>query len=197
MAGRFANWSLASPPLTVKLFGASPATVHGNHTRLVAAIKEVGTQLRLHARLQLQQLISVARVQRKLHHFAIGNYGPHLRARSLHHRRLRLRRHHLCQRAEFRPTFTSATWPIWTSNPFAGILESFRLHHHCVAAHGKRGDNITTIGTGFRGAAEVCLHQSGRQSAHRERPRPWGRRQCREGCPWSAPKGCNRRQASE
>jgi len=83
-------------------------------------------------------LVSVASVERKLNHFAIGDHGAHLRVRGFHHGSLGLRRHYLCQRAELQAHIDQHDAADLNVNAFlAVLLESLRLYHHRITAYGK------------------------------------------------------------
>src|SRR4029077_20381672 len=47
-----------------EVVGSSPASVHRDHTRTVTAVKQVRTRRRLDARLQREQLVGIAGIQR-------------------------------------------------------------------------------------------------------------------------------------
>ncbi len=58
--------------INAEIIGAPSTAVHGYRSGLVAAIDERVSQLRLHSRLQLQQLVGIAGVERELADGAIS-----------------------------------------------------------------------------------------------------------------------------
>ena len=66
-----------------EVIGAGTATVHRYRTCVLRSVEQTAiavSKLRLHARLQLQELIGVARVQRQLIYRAVVDDGSQLRA---------------------------------------------------------------------------------------------------------------------
>ena len=63
--------------------GSSATAVYRNDARIRAAIKQISSYLGLHARLQLQQLVSVAGIERKFANRSIGHDATQLGAGGL------------------------------------------------------------------------------------------------------------------
>ena len=70
-----------------EIVGAPAAAIHRNHAGIVAAVEKIGTGLRLHTGLQLQQLVSIAGIQRQLGNRALVHHRAHLGAGGLDQRR--------------------------------------------------------------------------------------------------------------
>ena len=69
------------------IVGAASAAVHGNDARIVTTVEKIGAELRLHARLQLEELVGIAGIERELADGTIRHDGAELRGGGVNHGR--------------------------------------------------------------------------------------------------------------
>ena len=124
--------------IDAEIIGSSASAIYRDRTRIVASINQriAGTDRRHHARLQLQKLIRIARVERQVRNLPRVHHRTQLRARGIHQRRLRghfdrlfrranlqhrVHRHHLVQ--------------IDVHRALQVLLEAGQVEIHAIGSH--------------------------------------------------------------
>ncbi len=128
--------------------GAASSTVHSDNARFVRAIKEIVSDLGLNARLQLQELEDVARVQGQLRRRALVDDGSQLRRCRIHNRRRAGDFHYLGRSADLQREINAYHLVKIEDNSLAGVfLEALAGGIDLVTPHRYFQEDVFSIRT--------------------------------------------------
>src|SRR5208337_374145 len=123
------------------------AAIHRYNPGAAAAVKQVSAQLRLHARLQLQHLIGIARIEREFAHGLVGHHGAQLCRRGVNHRRRARDFDRVHVRADLQRNVDRGNLVQNQNDALADILlESLLIYIHFVAANRHFEEEVSTGG---------------------------------------------------
>ncbi len=175
--------------IDAEIVGAPAATIHRNRTRAVASVNEriARPNCRHHARLQLQKLISVARVERQVRHLPVVHHRAQLRAGGIDQRRFRSHFDRLFRLANLQDRVEVTTWFRFDHDSLADVrLESRQIEGERVGADRNLGEAVVAAVVGRGLAADARGFVGERDLALPPARRRWSRlrgRGCVRRCP--------------
>ena len=125
---------------------AATSSVDRNHSRIVAAVKQIGAELRLHSRLKLEQLVSITRPQRECSNGRLAHYAAELRALCFDQQSVCADDHWLRLRTKPQGGVKPRHMPDLHLNVCRiGLSKSGGVHAHGICTHRQVGESKFTM----------------------------------------------------
>ena len=133
-----------------KIVVAAAPAVYADHSRAIAPVNIVHAELRLHTRLQLQQLIGIPLRQRQLAHRARSHHCAQLRRSRIHQRRRSRHFHDFRRAANLQHDIQIQNFVQFHHDALAQVfLESRLTHRHVVSSHRDFQEDVFAVPSGI------------------------------------------------
>ena len=141
-----------------EIIGSATASINRDHAGVVAAVKKIGTSLRLHTWLQLQQLIGVAPRQRQLAHGALIHHRPQLRGGCIYQWRSTGNLDYIGRATDLQRKINGHDFIEVDQDSFSGVfLETLAGGVQFICAHGHFQEDVLAVDAGLHISRGVRL----------------------------------------